>query len=256
MKSASLVLLLVVAFVPQLSFSAEPELAGHWKLDDKGGETVADRSAAKHSGKIVGQPSRTAGKFGEALSFNGKDNYVEVPNAAGLDKLQDGSYSIAAWFKPEMVPPGTEDAANDSEYGIVIKTGWHEGLSYNRHKQFTMTHWLQGDADPVWCGAGAWEHEFPPGVWYHVVGVVNQTERVVQLFVNGELKGTSDPWTNGAKSRDFEQQTWKIGVAAPGSDQYAWFAKAAIGDVRLYKGPLTEAQVLALFKAGVNGEAK
>jgi hypothetical protein len=78
----------------------------------------------------------------------------------------------------------------------------------------------------------------------------------VRIFVNGELKKKSDPWNKAAKTRDYEQQTWKIGVAAPGSDQYAWFAKGAIGDVRIYKGALTDGQVKALFDASAKREAK
>jgi hypothetical protein len=256
MKIASSALLIAALLVPQPGFAADPELAGHWKLDDKGGGTVVDSSAAKNPGKIVAQPGRTTGKFGGAFTFNGKDSYVEIPNSKDLDQIQNGSYSIAAWFRPEIVPPGTEDTANDAEYGIVIKTGWHEGLSYNRHKQFTMTHWIRGDTDPVWNGIGTWEDEYAPGEWYHLVGVVDQNERVVRIFVNGELKRTSDPWNKGAKTRDYEQHTWKIGVAAPGSDQYAWFAKGAIGDVRIYKGALTDGQVKALFDSSAKGEAK
>jgi hypothetical protein len=256
MKLASPVLLIAAVIVPQLGFAADPELAGHWKLDDKGGGTVLDSSAAKNPGKIVGQPDRTTGKFGGALSFNGKDNYVDIPNSKNLDQIQLGSYAVAAWFKPEVVPPGTDDAANDASFGIVMKTGWHEGLSYNHQKQFTFHHWLAGAADPVWTGIGTWEDEYEPGQWYHLVGVVDQQERVVKIFVNGELKRSSDPWDNGSKSRDYEQETWKIGVAGPGNEQYAWYAKGAIGDVRIYKGAMTEAQVKALFTTSAKGPEK
>jgi Concanavalin A-like lectin/glucanases superfamily len=254
MKIAAFALLTACVLVAQPGFAAEPELAGHWKLDDKEGGTVIDSSAAKNPGKIVAQPGRTTGKFGGAFTFNGKDSYVEIPNSKDLDQIQNGSYSIAAWFKPEIVPPGTEDAANDAGFGIVMKTGWHAGLNYNRQKQFTMAHWIQGATDPAWNGTGTWTDEYAPGEWYHVVGVVDQNERVVKLYVNGELKGTSDPWDKGAKTRDYEKQTWKIGVAGPANDKYAWFARGAIGDVRLYKGALTDGQVRALYDAGAKGQ--
>ena len=173
-----------------------------------------------------------------------------------MDKIQEGSYTVAAWFKPEIAPPGTEDSANDAQYGIVIKTGWHLGLSYSNNKKFMMTHWLKGDTDPVWKGIGTWQDEYDPGQWYHLVGVVDQKEQVVKIYVDGELKGTSDPWDTGAKTRDYEQQTWKIGVAAPGSEKYAWFAKAMIDDVRIYNGALSDDQVQALYTAGSKGKEK
>jgi len=254
MKIAAFAVLITVPLIVQSGFAAESELAGHWKLDDKAGGTVVDSSPAKNPGKIVAQPGRTTGKFGGAFTFNGKDSYVEIPNSKDLDQIQNGSYSIAAWFKPEIVPPGTSDAANDAQYGIVMKTGWHEGLSYNNQKQFVMTHWIQGDANPVWSGTGTWTDEYAPGEWYHVGGVVDQDERVAKIYVNGELKGTTDPWNKGTKTKVYEQQTWKIGVAAPGSDQYAWFAKGAVGDVRIYKGALTDGQVRTLYEAGAKGK--
>ena len=54
-----------------------------------------------------------------------------------MDKLQDGSYTISAWFKPDTIPPGT-DSANDAYYGIVIKNGCHEGLHFNSEGKFAM----------------------------------------------------------------------------------------------------------------------
>jgi len=256
MKILSHVLLLAATLATRTVLSAEPQLAGHWKLDDKGGDRVLDSSAAKNHGKAVSQPSHTTGKIGGALAFNGKDGYVEIPNSKDLEHIQDGSYTVAAWFKPDIVPPGQEEAANDAQFGIVIKAGWHEGLSYNSHKQFTMAHWLKGDGEPVWNGIGTWDDEYEPGEWYHIAGVVDQKDRLVQIFVNGVLKKTSDPWSQGAKARDYEQQTWKIGVAAPGSDKYAWFAKGAIDDVRIYKEALTEDQIKALYNAGASGKEK
>lgn len=247
MKILSHFVLLAALLASQTGLSAEPPLAGHWKLDDKSGDTVLDSSTAKNHGKAVSQPNHATGKMGGALAFNGKDNYVEIPTSKDFEKIQDTSYAIAAWFKPEIVPPGTEDTANDAEFGIVMKTGWHEGLSYNRNKQFSMTHWLKGATEPVWNGIGTWEDQYEPGEWYHIVGVVDQKERVVKIFVNGELKKTSDPWSAGAKARDYEQMTWKIGAAAPGNNQYAWFAKGAIDDVRIYKDSLTDDQVKALY---------
>jgi hypothetical protein len=256
MKILFHILVFVAVLVPCVGWAAEPPLAGHWKLDDAEGEAVLDSSEAKNHAKAVARPGRTAGKNGGAFTFNGKDSFVEIPNSKDLDKIQHGNYAIAAWFKPEIAPPGTDATANDAEFGIVIKTGWHEGLSYNRSKQFIMTHWLTAGVEPVWNGIGTWEEEFAPGQWYHVVGVVDQKERVVKVFVNGELKGTTEPWTDGAKARDYEQQTWKIGAAGPGNDQYAWFARGAIDDVRIYKEVLTDEQIKALYNMGATGKDK
>lgn len=255
MQPTAIALVMITCLAPQMGFSAEPELIAHWKLDETKGGTVADSSPHRIEGKIAGEPGRVAGKIDGALAFNGK-SWVELPNSKTLDSIHSESYSIAAWFKPEIVPPGTEDAANDAQFGIVMKTGWHAGLSYSHNKQFTMTHWLKGDTDPTWNGTGTWEDEYEPGQWYHLVGIVDQQERTVQIYVNGVLNKTSEPWAAGTKSFDYGDQTWKIGVAAPGSEQYAWYTKGAIDDVRIWKGALTAEQVKALYTAGTKAPQK
>ena len=246
MKHTLMQLLLSLSFI---AAAAEPVLVGHWKLDEKDGDVAADSAPGKNNGKAMDSPGRVAGNGG-AFSFDGKKQYVEIPNSKDLEKIQMDSYSMAAWFKPENVPPGTTDEANDSQYGIVLRTGWHEGLTYTKDKKFLFTHWLAGEANPTWTGVGSWDTEYEPAQWHHVVGVVDNEAHVAKIYVDGELKGTTEAWDAKAKAKDFEQITWKIGVGNPGSAQYAWNAKGAIRDVRLYTGALNDAQVKTLYDAG------
>src|SRR5437762_9697022 len=83
-----------------------PEPLGHWALDEKDGEAVADTGTGKTNGKTSGKPGRTEGKIGGAFSFNGKDSYVEIGNSKDLDKVQEGSYTLSVWFKPENAQIG------------------------------------------------------------------------------------------------------------------------------------------------------
>jgi hypothetical protein len=226
------------------------DLLAHWKLDDaKDAEKVADASGREHAGKVVGTAGRAEGKRGGAFTFDGKGGHVEFAGSADLDRVHEGNYSLAAWFRPEVAPPGRE-SANDAEYGIVIKAGWHVGLHYNWDRKFMMTHWLAGEKEeePVWKGVGTWEEQFEPGAWYHVVGVVDRGAGKTHLFVNGELK-VGDEWTPGAKARKSDGVPWRVGIANPGADQWAWPARGAVDDVRIYNRALSPMDVKALFEA-------
>lgn len=228
-------------------FPETAELVGHWKFDDeKGSATVADASGRGANGKIMGSAVLAEGKLGGALKVDGK-GYVEIPNSEDLDKLQEGSFTISAWFKPENVPPGTE-SANDAQYTLVAKTGWHLGLTYTNEKKFVMTHWLAGEKpeEPVWTGTGAWNDEYEPGRWYHVVGTVDRAAGLVAIYVNGESMNTQDFKANAAPKK-YEKETWKIGMASPGAAQWAWPAKGSIDDVRLYNRALSAAEVKSLY---------
>lgn len=236
---------------PPTSAAAVPGLVGHWTFDETERDRAADSSGQGNHGRCIGGPRWVAGKVGGALEFDGKDDVVEIPSSPSLENLQEGSYTIAAWFKPADTPPGQE-SDNHAHYGIVNKTGWHLGLRYGNDNKFVFEHWLQGDDpdQPQWAGIGTWDETFDPGKWYHVAAVVDAKEGTATIFVNGEEKGVSEAWDPKAKSREYGQTPWRIGHANPGAKEWAWPAKGTIDDVRLYNRPLKAAEIAELYRAG------
>jgi hypothetical protein len=230
----------VLADVPQ----AEPasgatkvsELVAWWPLDDKA-EPL----------KAVGEVGKAEGKVKGCFTFDGKGGHLEAPNSPELDKVQSGSYTLTAWFKPAQLPPADHDDKNDGAFGIVVKTGWHVGLTYNREGKFLMTHWVMKDGEPEWKGAGTWSETYEPGRWYHVAGVVDKGAGTIQIFVNGEGIHTEEIGAN-REARPTES-TWKVGIASPGAEQWSWPARGAIDEVRVYSRALSPMEVKALFEA-------
>jgi hypothetical protein len=107
------------------------------------------------------------GKIGKGLKFDGA-RYVRIPNNNDLEKLQQGSYSISLWFKPAELPQGQGEEPS-SQFGLVVKRGYHEGLTFSSQGQFLMTHWLaKGPTAAVAVSGDTYE----PGQFHHVVGVV------------------------------------------------------------------------------------
>lgn len=225
---------------------ANPDLLVHLTLDG----SCADASGHGNGGVLQGKAVWVDGKSGKGLAFDGSGGHVEIPSAPALDQVNQGSYTLSAWFKPADVPPGKE-AENNASYSILNKVGWHEGLRYSNEKRFVFEHWLAGPKpeEPEWKGAGTWEAEYEPGAWHHVAGVVDRAAGATRIYVNGELVNSGE-WDANAKARDYGKATWKVGTAAPGSQQWAWPAKGAIDDVRIYKRALTDAEVASLCKEG------
>jgi hypothetical protein len=216
----------------------EPGLLVHLRLDGSAAPAVAQ-------GAVAWGPGRT----GQAAKLDGSGAHLEIPSSPELDALNLDNYTIMAWYRPDEVPPGKDDD-NRAGHGIINRTGWHEGLRYGNDKKFVFEHWLAGSKpeEPEWKGAGTWESEYEPGRWHHVAGVVDRKAGQTRLYVDGELAGSND-WDAGAKARDFGRSTWKIGMAAPGSEKWAWPAKGLVDDVRLYSRALTDAEVAGVFKA-------
>lgn len=226
-----------------------PDLLLHLPFDDG---KVDDTSGNGSVGKAVGKVEWAEGRIGGALKLDGSGGHVQIANSDALDKVQADSYTVAAWFKPDNVPPGTE-SDNNARYGILIKEGWHTGLSYNSEKQFIMEHWLApaaGGEEPVWAGAGTWEDSFDAGKWYHVAGVVDRKAGLTKLYLNGELKNSAD-WEANKPARDPGKSPWRIGIASPGAEKWSWPAKGLIDDVRIYKKALTDAEIAALYKEAI-----
>lgn len=77
---------------------ASSDMAGYWKFDEGAGTSALDSSGNNNAGTLVNGPVWTGGKKGNALSFDGLDDYVNAGSGATLDNLS--AMTIAAWINP------------------------------------------------------------------------------------------------------------------------------------------------------------
>ena len=66
-------------------------------FDELNGRAINDHSQYENNGKLVGYPTLVEGKFGKALKFNGRSNWVEIPHHHSL--TVDTSVTVMAWIK-------------------------------------------------------------------------------------------------------------------------------------------------------------
>ena len=104
-------------------------LIGFWTFDKTtiAGKTVKDL-LGNHDGTINGAPEIVAGKIGDALSFDGKDDFVEVKYSESLDLKE--AITIEFWFLlkgksgdneyPRPVSKG-QSTSDNSGYGVWVK---------------------------------------------------------------------------------------------------------------------------------------
>jgi len=225
--------------------SGEPapgsDLVGHWRLDESTGAVAADASGRGHHGRAVNGPSWVAARNGRGLQFDGVDDFLELPNSPELDALQDRSYTLCAWFKPETVPQ--RRATNDA-FGVVLKPGFHEGLRYAWDGRFWLDHWFKDGMVSAVAAA-----ESRPGTFYFLAGVVDSDARTVQVYVNAE-PGKANGWAGSSVPRGYGTARWQVGRGAAPGDPYTWAAKGVIDNVRLYRRALSAAVVKALYEEG------
>ena len=77
----------------------DPELAvGIWLFNEGTGITAKDSSANHNDGTLENGPKWIEGELGKALEFDGKDNYVQVPDTDSLD-ITD-KITVVGWVHP------------------------------------------------------------------------------------------------------------------------------------------------------------
>jgi len=210
-------------------------IAGMWLFDEGSGKIAKDSSGNKNDGTLTGGPVWVAGKFGQALSFDGKAAYVSIPNSTSLNPTT--AITMAAWIQPKDITTATYIEIMRQESG-------------NTRKLFSF----QLNGTQLTLGietAGAyWETDFPitaknftDGKWHHVAYTYDGAKAI--LYVDGSLNNS-------------QAHTGKIGVTAgkeplmigcsAGSGE--WFT-GLIDEVAMFNVALSLADIQALMNQGL-----
>jgi hypothetical protein len=206
--------------------------AGHWKLDDGSGTSVADSSGSAHTGKLINTPTWTsAGRINGALTFGGTNAAVTVPGSGDLANLYLTGMTIAAWIKPTSAGGGGKGR-------IAEKTNWMLTMGSATTLEFGADNWTTAFARRTSSAA------VTLNTWQHVAATWDgsQNGTHIHIYVNGALADGAS--VNGAgTSVSDASQPLTIGNLQPGLNR--GFA-GTIDDVRVYNRVLTAAEIQAL----------
>src|SRR6266480_6245318 len=219
-RYAFLVLLIATIQVGISPANAQPGLVAAYSFNEGSGTTVADVSGNNNTGTLSGATWTTAGRYGNALVFNGTNASVTVPNAASLG-LTTGM-TLEAWVYPTATP-----------------TGWRAVIDKNVDGYYLMASSDQGNRPAV---GGAW----PPGnrillgpsglavsTWTHLAATFDGA--TMRLYVNG-VQVASQAQTTPLRTT--------TGTLQIGADSYAGENFAGrVDEVRIYNRALTTAEI-------------
>jgi RHS repeat-associated protein len=91
-------------------------------FEEGNGGTAADSSSNANDGTISGAAWTSSGKYGNALSFDGTDDSVAIPDSNSLDLTS--AYTLSAWVKLDSVSTRYQDLilkernGNDGAYSL------------------------------------------------------------------------------------------------------------------------------------------
>ncbi len=125
--------LMVIGLIFTGQSSAEIDsksIVGVWLFDEGSGKTAKDSSGKGNDGELMNNPQWVAGKFGKALEFDGKDDYVNVDDTDELSGGDGKKLTVVAWFKTTKID-GTDNtpivtkylSASEKDWGLTVDSG-------------------------------------------------------------------------------------------------------------------------------------
>ena len=210
--------------------SAAPTgLVAAYGFEPASGNAVPDSSGRGNAGTLSGATRSTAGRFGSALSFDGVNDWVTVPDSASLD-LTTGM-TVEAWVRPTSLTGWRTVAVKERPGGIVYSLYASQGT------RPVGQVWIGGEHDALGSSA------LPPNTWTHLASTFDGTS--LRLYVNGTLASTTA--ISGAMS--LSDGVLRLGGNAVWSE---WFA-GLIDEARVYNRALPAAEIQRDMQTPVDG---
>ena len=229
-------------------------LVSYWTFDkqDIAGGTVKD-VWGENDGKIVGNPKIVDGQVGEALEFDGSDDYVNLTNLGDFGE-KVGASTFEAWVKTSFKKDWTTlfkvlDQGCNMAWAIDVNRSAKAGFPFAED----IVHYYVRQKSAAGCNAIAVEIEFPlsDGKWHHIVfGIVDPGKSEVSIYMDGEPQ---EIIVGDAKKLDtfipFVEPVY-IGAANNRGNVERHFP-GLIDEVRIYDRPLTADEVTRNFKSKI-----
>src|SRR5437660_945341 len=199
-------------------------LLGYWAFDEGTGTTAIDSSGSGNNGVLFHSPAFIAGRMGNALSFNGVNQYVQVSSTSGLNL--SNAITLAAWINPSDVTAYrtivVKGAAGLRGYGMNLING---NLNFIKVNGTDV-------ASSVAISAGVWQHVAI--TWNAVTGEVKfyKDGALAQTVIDGFVPSTS-----------LDTDNLLIGLWLGGGSYFA----GAMDELRVYSSALSAADILALY---------
>jgi chitodextrinase len=166
------------AFSNVATATAQSGLAAAFAFGEGSGTTLFDSSSSGTTGIVKGASWTSSGKYGNALSFDGVSNYVDLGRPSAL--ISTGSMTWEAWVYPATVPAddGQIIALSNDAAGWQFKTTPDTGP-----RTFGLAVSPDSSSHIQLYG----KTTVALNTWYHVAGVYDAAARTLHIYVNGVL---------------------------------------------------------------------
>jgi glucose/arabinose dehydrogenase/PKD repeat protein len=208
-----------------------PGLVAAYAFSEGSGATTLDATGNGHTGAIVGATWTTAGKNGNALSFNGTSNLVSIADAADLDFTT--ALTLEAWVRPTTLSGWRTVFLKEAPGGMAYALYAHDNAP--RPAGYLNTGGLDVDVP----GSAA----LALNTWSHLALTYDGAN--MRLYVNGTQVGTR-ALTGGVR-------TTANPLNVGGNNVWGEYFAGQIDDVRVYNRALGAGEIANDMNVPVGG---
>jgi hypothetical protein len=198
-------------------------LVAAFGFDEISGTTVADASGLGQTGTVSGATRTAAGRYGGALSFDGVDDWVTIPDSVALD-LTTGM-TIEAWVFPRSSSGWRtamlKETADGLAYGLYAHNGAAGPAGYIN----------TGGSDQGAAAAAS----LPLNSWTHVATTYDGA--TLRLFVNGTQVASR------AVAGSLRTSTSPLRIG--GNAVWGEYFSGMLDEVRIYNRALSTSEIQA-----------
>lgn len=206
-----------------------------WLFDEGEGTTATDSSGNGNDGTIHGA-TWVDGKFGQALEFNGTDNWVEVPHSQTVSFEAGTSFSLTVHFKGTKVG-GSLAGKNYEDTTQVLP--WY--MLWNGGADNKVTFFLRNSASQNYRPIST--TEIGDDQWHFIAGVADADSAKVSLWVDGVKEAEVDYDT--ASGYGTGEGVFHIGR------HFNRYTAGIIDEVVLFNTALSEADLQTVMNDGL-----
>ncbi|MGH2271482.1 LamG-like jellyroll fold domain-containing protein, partial [Anaerohalosphaeraceae bacterium U12dextr] len=218
--------------MPGLAFQEQFGTLGYWKFDDLAGPTASDTSAMASSGTLNGgmtfEKNAVAGVRGQALSFDGVDDFVQITNGTSTPGT---GFTVCLWAYPTAVKTWARfiDFGNGSASDNILLA------RYSTTNDLVLEAYNGSSSGGIVRAANAIELN----QWQHFAATLDSAGNA-KLYKNGILiqSGTTGIFKKIARINSY------IGKSNWSADQ---LYQGVMDEVQIFNSVLTQQQIQTLI---------
>jgi hypothetical protein len=220
-----------------VSLSLDDGLVGYWSFDEGTGNTVNDDSDGTNDGMIYGASWTSDAVIGNALEFDGIDDYVEVPSSSSLN-FGKRDFSLLAWIK-------TDNSKSD-DLQIIEKMDRIGGSAPYRGYYLRISHLTAHENTPEPCVSDGtnevetWGDDVLTDNEWHFIAATFDRDDMLKLYIDGIFEIQIDITSVG--DIDVDNPTY-IGQQDNFDNQFI----GQIDEVRIYNRVLSDSEIQELY---------